>query len=209
MEENRLEMNIEALLLVSRTPLSLQAISKAVGVEQKTVKEAIERLCEFYKTRGINLEEVAGGWQLRTNPKCAETIQKFLQAKPIKLTKQALETLSMIAYMQPVTKAKIEEIRGVDTSHIIKFLIEHGFIRIIGQKEVPGRPYLYGTTKFFLEFFGLKSLSDLPRLQEEIELKGEDMENLSEPEETTQEEENKDSKFFEEISSIIEEMKKT
>jgi segregation and condensation protein B len=207
MEENRLEMTIEALLFVSRTPLSAAMIAKAAGVDAKLARDTLSSLCEFYRNRGIILEEVAGGWQLRTNPRCAETIKKHLQTKPVRLTRQALETLSMIAYMQPITKARIEEIRGVDTSAVIKFLMDHGFVRIIGQKEVPGRPYLYGTTRYFLEFFGLKSLSDMPRLQEQLELTQEEMVGLDEGA-GEEEARAQDPDFLGEISSLLGEIKK-
>jgi segregation and condensation protein B len=210
MEANKLEMTIEALLFVSRTPLPAAMIAKAAGVDAKLARDALASLSEFYRDRGIVLEEVAGGWQLRTNPACAESIKKHLQTKPVRLTKQALETMSMIAYMQPVTKARVEEIRGVDSSAVIKFLMDHGFVRIIGQKEVPGRPFLYGTTRYFLEFFGLKSLSDMPRLQEQIELTQEDMVGIDEGGGEAEEEEApaQDSDFLGEISTLLGEIKK-
>ena len=178
MEENKLEMVLEALLFVSRTPATTSALAKAAGVDKKLARDKLQHLRELFQARGIILDEIAGGWQLRTNPRCSEALKRYLQSKPMRLSKPALDTISIIAYMQPITRAGVEDIRSVDTSGVIKFLVEHGLIRIIGKMEEPGRPFLYGTTKYFLEFFGLKSLSDMPRLQEQIDLTQEEMEAI-------------------------------
>ena len=182
MEENKLEMVLEALLFVSRVPVATSALAKAAGVDNKLAGKKLQHLRELFQARGIILDEIAGGWQLRTNPQCSEAIKRYLQSKPVRLSKPALDTVSIIAYMQPITRAGVEDIRGVDSSGVMKFLIERGLIRIIGKKEEPGRPYVYGTTKYFLEFFGLKSLSDMPRLQEQIDLTREEMEGIPDEE---------------------------
>lgn len=120
--------------------------------------------------RGVTVAEVAGGWQLRTRPEHAELVKTFLQAKPGRLTRAALETLSLVAYKQPVTRAEVEDVRGVDCGAVLKGLLERRLIRILGKKEEPGRPLLYGTTPTFLEVFGLRSLRELPTLREFVEL---------------------------------------
>jgi segregation and condensation protein B len=119
---------------------------------------------------GIVLHEVAGGWQLRTDPGSAEYVRRFLRVKPQRLTRAALETLAIIAYRQPVTRPEIEEIRGVDCGAVVKALLERKLVKILGKKEEPGRPMLYGTTREFLEFFALKDLASLPTLREFHEL---------------------------------------
>ncbi len=218
MESNKLEMILEALLFVSRTPIPAADLAKAAGVKPREAENALEALRAFYSTRGVVLEEIAGGWQFRTHPSCAAALKEYLQTKPMRLTRQAIETLSMIAYLQPVTKARIEEIRGVDTTGVLRFLMENGFIRIIGKKEEPGRPYLYGTTKYFLEFFGLKGLSDLPRLQEQMELSEDELAGVAPPEEEPEEDEEQgggvteeagdEGDFLDDLSSLLGKMKK-
>jgi segregation and condensation protein B len=122
--------------------------------------------------------EVAGGWQFRTNPDNAEWVRKMLASKPVRLSRAALETLAVIAYRQPVTRAEIEDVRGVDSGGVLKLLLDRRLIKIIGKKEEIGRPSLYGTTKDFLEFFGLKDLTNLPTLREFHELTEESVSKL-------------------------------
>lgn len=207
MEENKLEMIFESLLFVSRTPVPTAMLAKAADVKNKLAAETLGNLRELYRNRGIILEEIGGGWQFRTHPSCAAVLKKYLQTKPIRLTKQSIETLSMIAYLQPVTKAGIEEIRSVDSSGVIKFLMEHGFIRIIGKKEEPGRPYLYGTTRYFLEFFGLNSLTDMPTLKEQMDLTEEEFGAAVEEEGKEEEQENQ-SDFLDDLSNVLDDLKK-
>ena len=116
------------------------------------------------------LHEVAGGWQLRTSPDNSDFARRFLRVKPQRLTRAALETLAIVAYRQPVTRPEIEEIRGVDCGAVVKALLERRLVKILGKKEEPGRPILYGTTREFLEFFALKDLASLPTLREFHEL---------------------------------------
>jgi len=213
MDESKIDMILEAILFVSRTPVPTAGLAKIAGAGAKAVGESLERLREHYATRGFILEEVAGGWQFRTHPSCAGVLKEYLQTRPVRLTKQSIETLSMIAYMQPVTKARIEEIRGVDSTGVLKFLMDHGFVRIIGKKEEPGRPFLYGTTKYFLEFFGLKNLTDMPRLEEQIELSQEELGGIDQPQEGEAAEEEgehgePEEDFLKEISGLLGDMKK-
>jgi segregation and condensation protein B len=121
-----------------------------------------------YETRqgGFYLNPVAGGYQIRTRPEYMEYIKRLLQPKPQRLSKAALEALAIIAYKQPVIRADIEHLRGVDCGGVLRVLLERKFIRVLGRKEIPGRPLIYATTKRFLEVFGLKNLKDLPTPKE-------------------------------------------
>ena len=120
--------------------------------------------------RGIVLDEVAGGWLFRTSAKYAPFVRDLAGEKPVRLTRAQVETLAIAAYRQPITRPEIDEIRGVDSGATLKLLLERDLLRILGKKDEPGRPLLYGTTTQFLEFFGLKSLKDLPTLKEFTEL---------------------------------------
>jgi segregation and condensation protein B len=136
------------------------------------VEKALDQLSGHYREgiSGIVLHEVAGGWQLRTSPDNADFARRFLRVRPQRLTRAALETLAIVAYRQPVTRPEIEEIRGVDCGAVVKALLERRLVKILGKKEEPGRPILYGTTREFLEFFALKDLASLPTLREFHEL---------------------------------------
>ena len=126
-----------------------------------------------YKRRGINVKEVAEGYRVETAPEVAEYVKKLFQPRGMKWTSSLLETLAIIAYFQPITRAEISARRGgVDVSSALKTLLERGMIKIVGKKEIPGRPLLYGTTEFFLEYFCLESLKDLPPLEELKRLSG-------------------------------------
>jgi segregation and condensation protein B len=130
--------------------------------------------------RGLILTEVAGGWQFRTRPENAAIIRQFYHPKPTKLSKPSLETLSIVAYRQPITRAEIDEIRGVDSGGVLKTLLEKNLLRIVGKKEEPGKPMLYGTTHEFLELFQLKSLKELPSLRDYRDLESEFRKNSAE-----------------------------
>ena len=164
---------IEALILASEAPLALEKICVILeGVEKAEVKKTIEQLIVEYDERqsGICLAEVAGGFQFRTRSELSPWIKKLKGSKPASLSPAALETLAIVAYRQPIVKAEIESIRGVDVSAPLKGLLEKKLIRIVGRKDVPGKPIIYGTTKKFLEVFNLKDLLDLPNLRELKEL---------------------------------------
>ena len=164
---------IEALILASEAPLGLDKICTVLPqVEKSELKEILAALVAEYKERagGICLEEVAGGFQFRTRPELGQWVKKLKGMKPASLSAAAMETLAIVAYRQPIVKSEIESIRGVDAGHALKVLMEKKLLRIVGRKDVPGRPIIYGTTKKFLEVFGLKDLSELPTLRELKEL---------------------------------------
>jgi segregation and condensation protein B len=164
---------IEALILASEAPLVLEKICAVLPETGKTlIKEAVGELIEEYKERqgGIYLQEVAGGLQFRTRPELGDWVKKLKSTKPASLSPAALETLAIVAYRQPIVKTEIESIRGVDVGYQLKGLLEKKLVRIVGRKDVPGKPIIYGTTKRFLEVFNLKDLSGLPTLRELKEL---------------------------------------
>jgi segregation and condensation protein B len=162
---------IEALVFVSDQPLSVNEIAKAAGrADRKLVKALADELRQDYARRGIHLDEVAGGLIFRTNPAYGPFIRDAAAKKPVRMTRAQLETLSIIAYRQPLTRPEVDEVRGVDSGPVMKMLLERDLIKILGKKDEPGRPLLYGTTQTFLEFFGLKALKDLPSLREFTEL---------------------------------------
>jgi segregation and condensation protein B len=163
---------LQSLLLVADKPASIDALYQSTGIAKKSLQEALERMAlELRETEsGIALEEVSGGWQFRTDVESAEYVRRFLQVKPQRLTRAAVETLAIIAYRQPVTRPEIEEIRSVDSAAVLKALLDRRLVKILGKKEEVGRPILYGTTKEFLEFFALKDLASLPTLREFQEL---------------------------------------
>jgi segregation and condensation protein B len=163
---------VETLLFLGERPLSTEEIRQATGLEVERIEKALDQLSGHYREGpcGIVLHEVAGGWQLRTSPDNSDFARRFLKVKPQRLTRAALETLAIIAYRQPVTRPEIEDIRGVDCGAVVKALLERRLIKILGKKEEPGRPILYGTSREFLEFFALKDLASLPTLREFHEL---------------------------------------
>jgi len=175
---------IEALLFSASKPLSAKEIAdvlKSVGPEDEfspnefaktreaEVSAALEqlRLDSTEQQRGFQLIERAEGWQLTTNPKYATWVrQLFPEPKPARLTVPALETLAIIAYRQPITRADVEAVRGVNIDAVLQTLMERGLVKITGRAEIPGRPLLYETTQFFLDHFGLRSLDELPNVEE-------------------------------------------
>jgi segregation and condensation protein B len=170
---------VESILLVSSEPVPEARLVEVVRGESpetsaEEIRAALDALVTWYATPprrvGLRVEEVASGFQFRSPIESAPFLRRFLSARPQKLSKAALETLAVIAYRQPVTKPDVESIRGVDVGAVLKGLLEHDLIRIIGKSEELGRPILYGTTKKFLELFGLRSLSALPTLREYHEL---------------------------------------
>lgn len=178
--DSRLRTILEALLLVADRPVSLEQLFEATGFDRPRLKDGLlslsSRMAEA--AGGVTLVEVAGGWQLRTDPSAVEYVRRFLRVRPQRLTRAAVETLAIIAYRQPVTRPEIEEIRGVDSAAVVKALLDRRLIKILGKREEVGRPILYGTTREFLEFFALKDLSALPTLHEFQELSEEHQEIL-------------------------------
>jgi segregation and condensation protein B len=165
---------VESLLFVSSEPLSIQRLLAVIGdVTKAEVTQALRSLGEELEQegRGLRLAEVAGGFRLLTKQEYAGWIKRLDKSKSTaKLSRSALESLAIIAYKQPIVRSEIEEIRGVETSGVVRTLLERKLVRIVGRKEVPGRPIMYGTTKYFLEHFGLNDLSQLPPLREFKEL---------------------------------------
>lgn len=165
---------LEALLFMVADPLPINRIVALLGaVPKHEVEQALARLKEDYaqEGRGLHLAEIAGGYRIVTKPDYAPWIKRLDKVKPpAKLSRSALESLAIIAYKQPIVRAEIEQIRGVETSGVLRTLLERKLVRIVGRKEEPGRPIMYGTTKFFLEHFGLRDLSQLPPLREFKEL---------------------------------------
>jgi segregation and condensation protein B len=165
----RLDSIVESLLLAAGAPLPVRRIVDVVGgPKSKEVREAVARLIERYSGPdcGIHLVEVASGYQFRTSPANAKFVRTLLRQKPARLGRAALETLSIVAYKQPVTRGEVEAIRGVDADSAINTLLANKLIRIDGRRETVGRPLLYATTPEFLEVFGLKDLRELPTLKE-------------------------------------------
>jgi len=169
MDREEIRSIIESLLFVADGPQSLQRFAEVLdGVDRETIQSILNELqIELEaQNRGIRLAEVAGGYQLRTPKSNADWVKKFLGGRPARMGKATLETLAIIAYRQPITKAEIEAIRGVDVNGVIGTLLERNLIRAVARKDVPGRPFLYGTTAEFLQLFNLKDLSQLPTLKE-------------------------------------------
>lgn len=160
---------IEALIFAAEGPLTIERMAGVLEGEDKAViKEALAEVIAEYKERagGLYIEEVAGGYIFRTNPEFAPHLRRLFKIGLQKISKAAMETLAVIAYKQPVTRAELEAIRGVDSGGVLATLMEKRFIKVVGRKEVPGRPVVYGTTKEFLETFDLKDLSCLPSLKD-------------------------------------------
>jgi segregation and condensation protein B len=167
---------IESLLFVAEEPLSLDKLRGIIETaDNKEIRATLEALADDYEQRGggFRLQEVAGGWQIRSRPEYHEWIKRMLQPSPQRLSKAALETLAVVAYNQPVIRADIEHIRGVDCGGVLRQLLERKLIRVLGRREIAGRPMIYATTKIFLEMFDLKDLNDLPSPKEIAELNGE------------------------------------
>jgi len=171
--EAHLETVLESLIFVSNSPVTVRKLAKLTKASGAEVRAAIESLQAHYEGRGIELVEVSAGFQFRSSPANAPFVRDIVAKRPIRLTRAQLETLSIAAYRQPLTKPELEDIRGVDSSSALKVLLERGVLKILGRKEEPGRPLLYGTTPFFLELFGLKALDELPTLKEFSELSDE------------------------------------
>ena len=166
---------VEALIFASPDPLTLKAIYKLLDTEPKDeIKAALEQLKNDYdRPGGLQLVEVAGGYQIVTRPDLHEWVRRLFQERSTqKLSVQSLETLAVIAYKQPITALEITEVRGVNTSGVLNTLLERHLIKIVGRKQVVGRPFLYATTKEFLIRFGLNDLSDLPKVEDMAEALG-------------------------------------
>ena len=174
MEEAKddLKVIIEALIFASEKPLSIDRMKEIIeDADRKEIQQSLSLLRdEYVDRRGFYLAEVAEGYQFRTRPRYAPYLQRLYKIKAPKFSQPALETLAIIAYRQPITRAEIEELRGVDAGGVVKSLLDKKLIKIVGKKDVPGRPLIYGTTREFLEAFGLKDLKSLPTLRDLADL---------------------------------------
>ena len=170
-DTHRLEKILEALLLASDTPLSIDQLVRLLApdapIGKKEIRDALDRLAARFEGTAAELKEVASGFRLQVRAEFSEWVHRLWQERPPKLSRALMETLALICYRQPITRGEIEEIRGVSLSpNIVKTLIERGWIREVGVKEVPGRPALLGTTQQLLDDLALKSLDQLPTLPE-------------------------------------------
>ncbi|MGF1468217.1 MAG: SMC-Scp complex subunit ScpB [Sandaracinaceae bacterium] len=169
-DEQHLKGVLESLVFVSDRPVTLRRLARIVKVAGRDVRRLLNELTEEYAMRGIHLQEVAGGFQFRSAPANAPFVREVIAGRPTRLSRAQLETLAIVAYRQPLTRPEVEEIRGVDSAGGLKILLERGLVKVLGRKDEPGRPLLYGTTPAFLELFGLRHLEDLPSLKEFTEL---------------------------------------
>ena len=160
---------IESLIFTADSALSTDRLCELLNeYERDQIKEALADTVAYYQGRGggFELVEVAGGWQFRTRPVFHSYITRQIKTRASKFSQSALETMAIIAYRQPITRAEVEHLRGVDCGGVLKSLLEKHLVRILGKKDIPGRPLIYGTSKEFLEVFGLKDLKSLPTLRE-------------------------------------------
>lgn len=170
MEVKQIKNIIEAVLLAAGEPVTIKRLQNILSESELThndIAKALENLAKDFEDRGIELKEVASGFRLQTKQTLQPWITKLWEEKPKKYTRALLETIALIAYRQPVTRGEIEEVRGVAvSSYIIRTLMDRDWIRVLGYRDVPGKPAMFGTTKEFLDYFNMKSLQDLPTLAE-------------------------------------------
>ncbi len=174
-EQERLESIIESVLFASDRPVSLASLKiafKGTNVKTEHIRRTLDQLAVEYAgaKRGVSLEEVPGGYQLRTKPDNMEFIRRNIKTRSFRLSGPAMEVLSIVAYKQPIVKSEIDVIRGVESGHLLRALMERGLVSFEGKSELPGRPMQYGTTRKFLEIFGLRNLKELPTLSQIDEL---------------------------------------
>ena len=158
------------MIFAASGPMTVRELARATQSNKKTITEVLLELSDEYATRGIQLREGPHGWSFLTSPRFSKVVRNVTGKKPIRMTRAQLETLAIIAYRQPVTRPEIDDVRGVDSGPVLRTLLDRDMIRVLGKKEEPGRPILYGTTDAFLELLSLKSLGDLPTLREFTEL---------------------------------------
>jgi segregation and condensation protein B len=171
MDNNLLKSVIEAALLAAGRPLSIDQLCGLFGEDagpgRQQVREVLASLSGDYADRGLELKEVASGYRIEIRPSVAQYLAKLWEERPPRYSRALMETLAIVAYRQPVTRGDIEEIRGVAvTTNILRTLLERGWLKVVGYRDVPGKPAMYGTTKEFLDYFGLKQLDELPPLAE-------------------------------------------
>ena len=169
MDDNQIKYFVEAALLAAGRPMTVDQLQKLfdddAAPEKSQIRQAISSLLEDYEDRGLTIKEVASGFRIQIDGSMVDRLQKLWEERPPRYSRALFETLALIAYRQPMTRGEIEEIRGVSvSSNIIRSLLEREWVRIVGHRDVPGRPEMFGTTKQFLDYFGLKKLDDLPPL---------------------------------------------
>lgn len=167
----QLKQLVEAAIFIADQPLSKEQLQQTVladfAVSNKQLQLVLDEITLEYNARGIQLVQLASGYRFQSNPGLAQHLGRLWQEQAPRYSRAMLETLALVAYRQPITRGEIEDVRGVSvSSHIVKTLVERGWIKVIGHKEVPGRPALYATTKTFLDYFALQSLADLPSADE-------------------------------------------
>lgn len=185
MDLSALRPAVESLIFSSEFPLKIDTIREILGEQDKEkIVGVLEGLHQEYEgpNHGFELVHVAEGYQFRTKSSCSEWIRKLRKTRAPRLSRSSMEVLAIIAYKQPIMRTEVEAIRGVDSASVLKTLLERRLIRILGRKDVPGRPIVYGTTREFLQFFGLRNLSDLPTLKEIEELHKEELSPANPPE---------------------------
>ncbi len=171
LEPAALKALIEALLFAADKPLTVLRIRQLIRLpDLPRIQAIVNEIQADFADRGLTLHEMSGGYLFRTHHAYSSWVQQLIQGRPVRLSRAQLETLSIVAYRQPITRPEIDQIRGVDSGATLKLLLDRHLIRILGKKEEPGRPMLYGTTKEFLDFFSLKDLRELPTLREYSEL---------------------------------------
>ncbi|PLX84712.1 MAG: SMC-Scp complex subunit ScpB [Desulfuromonas sp.] len=171
MDTAELKGTIESLLFASAEPLVPERLAEILEIDLEDLETVLAEMEEHFRQgHGLLLERVAGGLQFRTRPEHGEWVRRLHRSRPFRFSRAALETLAIIAYRQPITRAEVEYLRGVDSGGVLKTLMEKHLVRILGKKDSPGRPMIYGTTRGFLELFGLRDLACLPTLKEFGEL---------------------------------------
>jgi len=171
MERDALKNILEAALLAAGRPLTLDHLSdlfdEGAVPTRPAMRDALRALADDYEGRGIELHEVGSGWRIQSRPELSPWVSRLWDERPTRYSRALLETLALIAYRQPITRAEIEDIRGVSvSSSIMRTLLEREWVRVVGHRDVPGRPGMYGTTRHFLDYFDLGGLDDLPTLAE-------------------------------------------
>ncbi|MBS1984687.1 MAG: SMC-Scp complex subunit ScpB [Bdellovibrionales bacterium] len=168
-DEGEILQALESIIFASPKAISLvrlRTLLNSFNYETSELPAYLTKLEEKYQDSGFQMVKVAGGYQFRSHPKCSDLLQKLLEDKPARLSPSALEVLAIVAYKQPVTRAEIDSVRGIDSGHLMKGLLEKNLIRTAGHAETPGRPLLYTTTSYFLEVFSLGSLDEMPAMDE-------------------------------------------
>lgn len=171
MDPSKIKTIVEAALMAAGRPLSVDELQGVFGdfsrPERNEIRDAVKSLQSDYEPRAIEIKEVASGYRIQVRTRHTEYISRLWEEKPARYSRALMETLALIAYRQPITRGEIEEVRGVSVStSIVRTLMERNWVRVIGHRDVPGRPAMFGTTREFLDYFGLKKLDDLPSLRE-------------------------------------------